>query len=242
MAKKHREEADETVTISKVAIWQVLTLVFAILFVISLFTGGFGIKSTTKTGNTGAAPTGNTGEDAGNAPNVEITLDGAQILGDENAPVTIIEWSDFQCPFCGRHSLQTQPSIVQNYVDAGKVKIVFKHFPLDSIHPQATPAALASECAGEQGKFWEFHDLLFENQGSLSVANYKKWAADLSLDTAKFNSCLDDQKYADKVKADLQEGLSAGIRGTPGFLVNGQLVSGAQPYAVFESAIEAALN
>ncbi|MAG16108.1 disulfide bond formation protein DsbA, partial [Candidatus Woesearchaeota archaeon] len=135
----------------------------------------------------------------------------------------------------------TLPQIEEEYVNTGKVKFVYKHFPLDNIHPQATPAALASECAQEQGKFWEFHNTIFENQQSLSDASYKQWAVDLSLDTEKFNDCYDTQKYLSDVRDDLQKGSAAGIRGTPGFLLNGQLISGAKPFAVFEQAIEAEL-
>ncbi len=238
---EHHSKSEETVTLSKTTIWQILTVVFLALFVLSLLTGGFskGFGGKAAVANN-PSPTLNNNAGQGEAPT--ITLEGANTMGSEDAPVVIVEWSDFQCPFCSRFALETAPSIKQNYVDTGKVLFVYKHFPLDSIHPMATPAALASECAAEQGKFWEYHDKVFENMASLSTANLKKWAGDLGLNTATFNSCLDSQKYADKVKADLQEGLAAGIRGTPGFLVNGELVSGAQPYSVFQQIIEAQLN
>ena len=155
--------------------------------------------------------------------------------------VELIEYSDFQCPFCARFFTDTLPQIKANYIETGKVKFVYKHFPLDSIHPQATPAALAAECAKEQGKFWEYHNALFANQALLGDSNYKKWASDLGLDTEQFNDCYDTQKYLTQVRNDLQEGSSAGIRGTPGFLVNGQIISGAQPFVAFQQAIEAAL-
>jgi len=243
MTKKHR--SDDSFTISKVTLWQLATLIFVVLFVISLLTGGFGGALSEKTMKAAApsakapaakAPSNN------NAPTVEVNLEGTHMLGDEDAPVTIVEWSDFQCPFCGKFYSESEKRIIEEYVNTGKVKLAYKQFPLDSLHPQATPAAVASECAAEQGKFWEYHDLIFENQRSISDANLKKWAGDLGLNQAQFDDCLDSNKYLDKVKADLAEGQAAGIRGTPGFIINGKLISGAQPFSVFQSAIEAELN
>lgn len=251
MAKKHTHHEhhehhhahDETITMSKTTVWQILTLVFAILFVVSLLTGGFSGGNAADTGNN-AAPTNNNAGTGGSA--ATVNLEGAHTLGSDDAPVVIVEWSDFQCPFCSRFATDTEPQIVKDYVDTGKVKFVYKQFPLESIHPMAMPAALASECAAEQGKFWEYHDKAFANQASLSTDSLKQWAADLGLDTTQFNSCLDSQKYLDKVKADLQEGLAAGIRGTPGFLIgkDGKYtsISGAQPYTVFQQAIDAQLS
>ena len=170
-----------------------------------------------------------------------VTTDNNYFLGDEKAAITLIEFSDYQCPFCGRFYQQTLPQIKENYVKTGKVKFVFKDFPLESIHPFAMPAAIAARCAGDQDKFWEYHDKIFENQASLSDANLKQWAKDLKLDTAKFNDCLDKQKYLDAVRKDQQEGSAAGVTGTPAFLIEGKLISGAQPYSVFQQAIDAAL-
>jgi len=237
---EHHAEKDETITMSKTTVWQILTAVFVLLFVASLLTGGFRDYGAATSNGTANNPT----PTAGTTPtNIKVNLEGAQSTGPENAEVTIIEWSDFQCPFCSRFALETEPQINTNYVDTGKAKFVYKNFPLDSIHPMATPAALAAECAAEQGKFWEYHDIVYNSNAALSTENLKKWAADLSLDTTKFNSCLDSQKYLDKVKADLQEGLTAGIRGTPGFLIgkegNYGLVSGACPFASFQTAIDA---
>lgn len=241
-----KEGKNESITISKVAIWQIVTAIFAILFVASLFTGGFGVDGglgTSGTANGGVAPVQPSGGGGGApAAPVQVNLEGAHTLGDEDAPVTLVEWSDFQCPFCGRFFTQTKGLIEENYIDTGKVKLVYKHFPLDSIHPLATPAALASECAAEQDKFWEYHDKIFENQASLSAANLKVWAGDLGLDQDQFDGCLDSRKYIDRVTADLREGSAAGVRGTPGFILNGQLISGAQPYSVFQAAFDAALS
>ncbi|MCF7900957.1 DsbA family protein [Candidatus Woesearchaeota archaeon] len=239
---KHKD--DSTLTLTKTGIWQGIAAVLAILLLISIFTAGFGIiktnGKTTKTQGTNlAAGAKETGTLTGNVPTVNFK--GAHMKGDENAPVTIVEWSDFECPFCARFYSQTYGQIVSNYVDSGKVKIVFKHFPL-GFHAQAQKAAEASECAGEQGKFWEMHDMLFEKGVTGSVAGFKKYAADLGLDTTKFDSCLDTGKYASKVSADMAEGQASGVTGTPGFIVQGELVVGAQPYSVFQAAIDRALG
>ena len=163
--------------------------------------------------------------------------EGSPVKGNKNAPITIIEFSDFQCPSCARFFSNTLPEIEKQYVNTGKAKIIYKHLPLD-IHPQANPAALASECAHEQGKFWQYHDLIFENQNSLRESSYKAWAEQLNLQQAQFNDCFDNKKHQDKITRDKQQGQKEGIRGTPGFLVNGILVIGAQSFANFKLIIE----
>lgn len=161
------------------------------------------------------------------------------IRGSFNAPITLVEFSDFECPFCGR-IVPTMNKILEDY--KGKVRLVYKHFPL-GFHPNAQKAAEASECASEQGKFWEYHDKLFENQPSgFSVDNFKQWAGDLSLNAVQFNSCLDSGKYAQKVQKDFQEGQQKGVNGTPATFINGQLISGAQPYNNFKQIIDNLLN
>ena len=162
-------------------------------------------------------------------------------IGDENAPVTIVEFSDFECPFCARFHSGTLPSIIENYVDTGKVKLVYRDFPL-SFHAEATPSALAAECAQDQDKFWEFHDLIFENQGDLGDDSYYEWAEEIELDMDQFTECYESQEHLAEVQADFSDGGQLGVSGTPAFFVNGVLVTGAQPYSVFESAIEAALS
>lgn len=175
-------------------------------------------------------------------PRVTVSADDDPVKGSENAPVTIIEFADFQCPFCARFYSQTLPQIEENYIKTGKVKLIYRDFPLSNIHKDAQKAAEAAECADDQDKFWEMHDKIFENQGSLSVENFKKWAEDLGLDTEEFDDCLDSGKHASEVQNDLRDGSSYGVRGTPAFFVNGILVSGAQPYSVFQQAIEYELN
>ncbi|OGZ20366.1 MAG: hypothetical protein A2626_00945 [Candidatus Nealsonbacteria bacterium RIFCSPHIGHO2_01_FULL_38_55] len=162
------------------------------------------------------------------------------IRGDFDAPITLVEFSDFECPFCERH-YQTLNKILNDY--NGKVRLVYKHFPL-GFHPNAQKAAEASECADEQGKFWEYHDKLFENltASGYSLANFKKWAGDLGLNEREFNDCLDSGKFAQKVQADFQEGSEKEVNGTPATFVNGELISGALPYELFKQAIDGLLN
>ncbi|MBI2573521.1 thioredoxin domain-containing protein [Candidatus Woesearchaeota archaeon] len=170
--------------------------------------------------------------------NIDIT--GQPIKGNTNAPVTIVEFSDFECPFCGKFFEETYPQLEKEYIKTGKVKLVFMDFPL-SFHPQAQPAALAAACANEQGKFWEYHDLLFKNQELLSAENYQKWATDLELDATKFKTCVDSQKYLKEVQKDLTDGQEYGVSGTPAFFINGKLLSGAQPFTAFKAEIDAQL-
>ncbi len=160
------------------------------------------------------------------------------IRGSKNAPITIVEYSDFQCPFCARFHPEML-KVMAAYPD--KVRWVFRHFPLNQIHPNAQKAAEASECASEQGKFWEFADKLFENQEQLGPTLYDKLAKDLGLNTSKFSSCLADGKYAKKIQDDASEGVNFGVNGTPGSFINGQLVPGAVPFENLKSIIDAQL-
>lgn len=172
-------------------------------------------------------------------------------MGEEDAPVVLIEWLDFQCPFCRKFYNDTLPQLKEKYVDSGKLKIVFRDFPL-SFHKLALPSAIAAECAREQGDddtYFAYHDLIFDTQNklgqgtvSLPMDDFKQFAADLGLDTNRFNECFDSEKYKDEVMKDFADGQKAGVRGTPGFLLNGRSISGAQPFAVFEAAIEEELN
>jgi protein-disulfide isomerase len=155
--------------------------------------------------------------------------------GKADAPVTVVEFSDFQCPFCQR-VMPTLKEVRGKYGD--KVRLVWKDFPLTQIHPQAFVAAQAGNCAREQGKFWEYHDTLFGNQSALQPDNLKKYAADLGLDAAKFNQCLDSSKYEARVQDALAVGGRLGIGSTPMVFVNGRLINGAQPLEVFQSVID----
>ena len=175
-------------------------------------------------------------------PQVEVDMEalaeGGHVKGEEDAPVTIIEFSDFECIFCASFYTGALQEINTQYIETGQVKLVYKHFPLLSRHPNAQKAAEAAECAAEQEKFWEMHDTIFENQTAIGVAALKGYAEDLGLDTAQFNECLDSGKYAQKVMDDLALGSASGVSGTPGFFINGDEVSGAQPFANFQAIIE----
>ncbi len=188
---------------------------------------------------TGMAPSG-PGSDDGSGV-LQGQDGGDYFMGSPDAPVTMIEYSDFQCPYCGRFVSETFPQIEQNYIDTGEAKLIFKQFPLP-FHSNAQSAAEAAECAGEQGKFWEMHDKLFGNQASLGRDSYIAWAGQLGLNVAAFQDCIDSSRYSAQIAADMQDGQSAGVSGTPSFVINGALVVGAQPYSVFQQAIDQALS
>jgi len=169
---------------------------------------------------------------------VQVSADNDAVKGNANAPVTIIEFSEYQCPFCGRFARDTLPSIVRDYVDTGKVKFVYRDFV---VHSSSQDAQEAAECAKEQDKFWEYHDVLYENQQNLDIESLKGYASDIGLETNSFNSCLNSRKYKDEVDKDTADGRTAGVRGTPTFFINGKKFVGAQPYEKFKTEIEAAL-
>jgi len=198
-------------------------------------------------GGSGGGGTANIGDTSAGRGTAEVSADDDAFLGDEDAPVVLIEFSDYQCPFCRSFWRDTLPLIKSEFIDTGKVKFVYRDLPL-AIHPSAMPAAQATECAEEQGKFWEMHDKIFEEQDKLgrgtvqfSVGDLKRWAGEIRLDTSDFNSCLDSEKYKGEVENDLNDGRLVGVSGTPSIFVNGRLVVGAQPFSVFQSLIEGEL-
>jgi predicted DsbA family dithiol-disulfide isomerase len=170
-------------------------------------------------------------------PRVEVAAGDGPPRGPEDAPVTIVEFSDFQCPYCARVN-PTLDEVLKRYPD--QVRVVFRHFPLE-FHKEAPKAAEASRCASEQGKFWEYHDLLFANQKALGVDQLKQYAAQLGLDQADFDQCLDSGREAAAVQQDMADGRAAGVSGTPAFFINGRFVNGALPVEAFVEAIEAEL-
>ncbi len=171
------------------------------------------------------------------------TPDEDNFMGAENATVTVTEFSDFQCPFCFRFFRDTEPQIKKEYIDTGKVKFVYKHFPIPT-HSNAQKAAEASECAadiGGQDAFWQMHDKMFQNNNLLSASNLKRFAAETGLNMTDFNLCLDSGIMRARVARDNEEGRKLGVTGTPAFFVNGQKIEGAQPFSVFKSAIDGKL-
>lgn len=160
-------------------------------------------------------------------PTGPVSLEGAPVMGDPAGKVVLIEFSDFECPFCGRFSKEVLPAIKAKYVDTGLVQLAFRHFPLDAIHPRAVAAAIAAVCAQEQGKFWEFHDLLFEDVKRLSDEDITAYAGAVSLNMETFTTCLSNDGEASKrVSADRTQANSLSLRGTPAFLVGTQTEDG----------------
>jgi len=185
---------------------------------------------------------------------LKISSDNDPIRGDPNAPITIIEFSDFQCPFCARFHVQTLPLLLQEYIDTGKVNLVYRDFPIQSIHPNAMPAAVAAECANEQGNYWEYHDMLFEKQSGWSrldsnsaISTFSQYATDIGLEQQQFDSCLGSGKYLEEVQGDLSDGRDYDITGTPGFFIGNEeigfvKINGAQPFDSFQRIIDAQLD
>ena len=168
-------------------------------------------------------------------PRVAVSASEDPAKGPAAAPITIVEFSDFQCPYCSRVNA-TLKQVEEKYGD--KLRIVYRDFPLVQIHNNAAKAAEAGECAHEQGKFWEMHDKLFADQSKLQVEALKKAATEIGLDSEKFNQCLDTAKYAAEVQKDVDEGSRYGVTGTPAFFINGRLLSGAQPLEAFTDLID----
>jgi protein-disulfide isomerase len=178
---------------------------------------------------------------------VNVSISGDPMLGSKAALVTLIEFSDYQCPFCRKFFESMMPTLKAEYIDTGKVRYVFRDFPIDRGHPQARKAAEASHCAGEQGMCWEMHDLLFRNQKALQVEQLKKYARSLGIDAPAFDRCLEEGKYAADVQKDYEDGVAAGIQGTPTLFlgktrgddaIQGIAIRGAQPVTGFRRAID----
>lgn len=188
----------------------------------------------------------------------KVSVDDDPVLGDKNAKVTLIEFSDYECPFCKRHFEQVYPSLKKDYIDTGKVKMVFRDYPLPFHDPMATFEANAANCAREQGgdsAYFKFHDAIFtktkSNGNGLTKEEVYQFAADLSLNQTNLRSCADSLKYEEEVKKDMADGSAAGVSGTPAFFIGksdpsgtitGQLVVGAQPYSAFQAVIDPLLQ
>ena len=166
---------------------------------------------------------------------IAVATEGRPSRGAPDAPVTIVEFSDFQCPYCAT-LFSTLKAIEKNYKD--KVRIVYFQFPLSQIHPHAEKAAEASLCANDQNQFWQMHDAMFADQAKLGVEELRRKAAKLSMDMAAFNACLDGNKYASAIRADIAEGVKAGVKGAPAFIVNGRFYSGSLPYDEIKRIVE----
>jgi len=173
----------------------------------------------------------------------QVKFNGA---GDPNAPVKIIEYSDFQCPYCARFSQLTEQQLMDTYVSTGQVYFEYRSFG-EFIGPESTRSAEAAYCAGDQNKFWEMHDLLFanqngENQGAFNDQRLTTFAEKLGLEMGTFNDCFTSGKYLGQVKQDALDGAQVGVKATPSFILNGKLIEGAQPFSAFQTEIEALLK
>lgn len=180
----------------------------------------------------------------------KTNVNGDPFMGSPDAPLVLVEFSDFECPFCGRFFRNTLPKIKKDYVDSGKLKYVFKDFPL-AFHKKAQKAAEASHCAGEEKKYWEMHDLIFANQRRMDLSDLIGYAENLGLNVESFEKCLEESRYAEGIKKDIAAGRSNGVTGTPSFIlgiqnkqgeVAGNTIRGAQPYAAFKTAIDSMLK
>jgi len=230
-------------------------ILIVLLLVASFLLGALTTKLALKqnfVGNSETATQPNSPQIAPNEPNqpapgAKVNVDAGHlpVLGNKNAKVTVIEFADFQCPFCERFFKDAAPNIIKDYVDTGKAKFAFRHYAF--LGQESTDAAVASECANEQGKFWEYHDYLYNHQGAENSGAFAKdkligFATDLGFNTNQFSSCLSSDKYAKRVADDLAAGQKAGVSGTPTTFVNGQAVVGAQPYSAFKTLIDQELS
>ena len=185
---------------------------------------------------------------------LKISSGNNPVIGNPDAPITIIEFSDFQCPFCAKFHMQTLPTIMDEYINKGTVKLVFRDFPIQSIHPNAVPASIAAECANEQGEFEQMYHMLFEKQKewsnletSYAITVFNQYASELQLNEEKFDSCIKNVKYIEEVQKDLNEGRTYGVTGTPGFFIGNEKIGfvelkGAQPFESFKKVINSQLE
>jgi protein-disulfide isomerase len=184
----------------------------------------------------------------------DLVVGNSATLGEASAPVTLFEFTDYQCPFCRRHATQVMPQLVRQYVDSGRLRIVMREFPIQGLHPRAVAASAAALCAGAQGKYMAMHDLLFENQRALDEKNLLEYADEIGLDDSTYINCLADPATANTINASLSEGQALGISGTPSFVAGltdpentdkvrvSRYIRGARPLADFQETIEALLG
>ena len=170
---------------------------------------------------------------------VRVDTSGSPAQGPEDAKVTMVEFVDFECPFCGRYARDTLPQLRRDYGD--RIRYVSRQFPLD-IHPHAAGAARAAVCADEQGRYWQLHDMLFAHQEALGKRDLAGYARELGLDMGRYSTCLRAPATQARVERDLADGRRYGVTGTPAFFINGRVIRGAQPYAQFKSALDAAFR
>lgn len=166
----------------------------------------------------------------------DVPVDDDPVRGPDDAPITIVEFSDFECPYCRRWHAEVYQQLFDTYGD--QIRLVYRDFPLESIHPNAEPAAQAANCAYEQGAFWGYHDRLFSMELGLGQEAYLEYASQLDLDEVEFQDCLESKRYQEEVQSDFEFAANLGVRSTPTFFINGIAVVGAQPFDIFQQVIE----
>jgi protein-disulfide isomerase len=166
----------------------------------------------------------------------EVPVDDDPFLGSQDAPITIIEFSDYECPYCRQWHSEVYTQLLDTYGD--QIRFVYRDFPLESIHANAIPAAHAANCALEQGNFWDYHDKLFSMELGLSPDAYREYASQLGMDEEQFQECIDSGRHQEEVQADFEFAANLGVRSTPTFFINGIAVVGAQPFEIFQQVIE----
>lgn len=228
---------NDSITIKKDALWKYSTVVLAVALILIVsfaipWKNGNVVKDGTVPAPTVAGPA--------KQVNAKVTSEDNFLKGNENSEVIIVEYSDFECPFCARAYSDAVAYIKENY-DDNDVAFVYRHLPL-GFHQQAMPAAMATECAAEQGKFSEMHDMLFELGVQGGATSFEGFAEQIGLDTEQYKSCVSSGKYESDIQEDVKQASSFGINGTPGFLVNGKLISGACPSSTFDQAIQAEMD
>ncbi len=258
------EKDEDKITIKKSSYNNILKALVVTIAVAAFFSGyGLGTMDNSSLTNEAIAKFLNQAEQRAlptqqsvpvQTPVIMVSLDDDPVKGNPDAPVTIIEFSDFQCPFCSRFYTQTLPLIEKDYIDTGKVKLVYRDLPIDAIHPNARSAHIAAECADEQGKFWEYHDILFNNQrqwqglGSVDFDNtLKEYAGQLGLQTASFDSCMKSPDISEEINDDLLDAAKYGATGTPTFFIGNEKdgyvkITGAQAYSTFQRIIDDQLS
>lgn len=174
-------------------------------------------------------------------PRLAVRVDD-HVLGDAAARVVVIEYGDLECPVCGRFAREVFPTIQTEYIDANRVRWVFRHLPLSEIHPHALRAAAASECAAEQERFYEYIEVLFDNQGALEDADLMGYATDLGLDVDAFTTCLESDRHGERINSDREDAIDLGATGTPIFFINGQIARGFFDTADFSAMLDAAIS
>jgi protein-disulfide isomerase len=179
----------------------------------------------------------------------KLSLQGFEMLGDKNAPLTVVEFTDYQCPFCQRFHLTAYPDLKKNYIDTGKVRFYSRDLPLD-FHANAMRAAQAARCANEQGQYWKLREIMSSNPDKLDMASLVNFATDLKMDPGKFRTCVESEKYKNAVQTDSLEAMKIGASGTPTFVVgkstpegvDGEVMIGAMPFAMFDQKLKSLQN